>query len=130
MSVNNLQFLLLNYLVPDRKVIFGRERFKLLLFSDLDVKFWISVRRVFSFFSAPAFRYWRFRIVYRLRPALSFKQSSSYSSLREVLMRDFEPFRWKSGEASIAEIQLDPTSRDDIPQLLRGLQHLYMTDAL
>ena len=45
-------------------------------------------------------------------------------------MRDFEPFRWKSGEASIAEIQLDPTSRDDIPQLLRGLQHLYMTDAL
>ena len=45
-------------------------------------------------------------------------------------MRDFGPFRWKSGEASIAEIQLDPTSRDDIPQLLRGLQHLYMTDAL
>ena len=31
------------------------------------------------------------------------------------------------GEEAIGAIQLDPKSRDDIPQLLRGLQHIYMT---
>ena len=45
-------------------------------------------------------------------------------------MRDFEPFLWKLGEASIAEVQLDLDSRDEIPQLLRGLQHLYLTPPL
>jgi IS5 family transposase len=29
------------------------------------------------------------------------------------------------GEVEIASIQLDPKSRDDIPQILRGLQHIY-----
>jgi hypothetical protein len=42
-------------------------------------------------------------------------------------MRSFEPSLWQSGESSIGEVVLDPTSRDDIPQLLRGLQYLYMT---
>ena len=41
-------------------------------------------------------------------------------------MRFFEPTLWQSGESSIEEVALDPTSRDDIPQLLRGLQYLYM----
>ena len=31
----------------------------------------------------------------------------------------------KLGETDIAAIVLDPKSRDDIPQLLRGLQHIY-----
>ena len=31
------------------------------------------------------------------------------------------------GEAAIGAIRLDPKSRDDIPQLLRGLQHIYTT---
>ena len=31
------------------------------------------------------------------------------------------------GEEAIGAIRLDPNSRDDIPQLLRGLQHLYTT---
>ena len=31
------------------------------------------------------------------------------------------------GEKAIGAIRLDPKSRDDIPQLLRGLQHLYIT---
>ena len=44
-------------------------------------------------------------------------------------MRSFEPSLWQSGESSIAEVELDLTSRDDIPQLLRGLQHLYMTES-
>ena len=34
------------------------------------------------------------------------------------------------GEDKIARIQFDPRSRDDIPQLLRGLQHLYLTPSL
>jgi len=44
-------------------------------------------------------------------------------------MRSFEPSLWQSGESSLAEVELDPTSRDDIPQLLRGLQYLYMTES-
>ena len=31
------------------------------------------------------------------------------------------------GEVAIAAIRLDPKSRDDIPQILRGLQHIYTT---
>jgi IS5 family transposase len=34
------------------------------------------------------------------------------------------------GEADIAAIHLDPKSRDDIPQILRGLQFIYTTPAL
>jgi len=34
------------------------------------------------------------------------------------------------GEVNIADIQLDPKSRDDIPQLLRGLQHIYTSPEL
>ena len=45
-------------------------------------------------------------------------------------MRAFEPRLWQLGEASIAEVELDPDSRDDIPQLLYGLQHLYITRTL
>jgi transposase, IS5 family len=33
-------------------------------------------------------------------------------------------------EIDIAAVQLDPRSRDDIPQLLRGLQHIYTEPAL
>lgn len=31
------------------------------------------------------------------------------------------------GEEDIAKIKLDTKSRDDIPQLLSGLQYIYMT---
>lgn len=34
------------------------------------------------------------------------------------------------GELDIANIKIDPRSRDDIPQLLRGLQYLYSDNAL
>jgi transposase, IS5 family len=34
------------------------------------------------------------------------------------------------GEQDIAAIEFDPKSRDDIPQLLRGLQHIYVTPDL
>ena len=45
-------------------------------------------------------------------------------------MRAVEPPLWQLSEASIVEIKLDPGSRDDIPQLLLGLQHLYITPTL
>ncbi len=45
-------------------------------------------------------------------------------------MRQFAPPLWQSGQASIEEVELDLFSRDDIPQLLRGLQHLYTTPTL
>jgi len=34
------------------------------------------------------------------------------------------------GEQDISAIRLDPKSRDDIPQILRGLQHIYVTAEL
>jgi IS5 family transposase len=34
------------------------------------------------------------------------------------------------GEVNIADIELDPKSRDDIPQILRGLQYIYTTSKL
>ncbi len=34
------------------------------------------------------------------------------------------------GEVDVSKITFDPTSRDDIPKILRGLQHLYMDPAL
>ena len=34
------------------------------------------------------------------------------------------------GEQDISAIRLDPKSRDDIPQILRGLQHIYVTPEL
>ena len=36
----------------------------------------------------------------------------------------------KFGETDIAAIVIDPKSRDDIPQLLAGLQHLYTEPTL
>lgn len=36
----------------------------------------------------------------------------------------------KLGELAIADIKLDPKSRDDIPKILRGLQHIYITPEL
>lgn len=45
-------------------------------------------------------------------------------------MRAFEPPLWETGESSIADVVLDLRSRDDIPQLLRGLQYLYCTPAV
>ncbi|NYZ70123.1 ISNCY family transposase, partial [Endozoicomonas sp. SM1973] len=31
------------------------------------------------------------------------------------------------GETDISEIRFDPKSRDDVPQLLKGLQYIYIT---
>jgi hypothetical protein len=45
-------------------------------------------------------------------------------------MRSFEPPLWETGASSIAEVVLDPMSRDDIPQLLLGLQYLYSTPSV
>ena len=45
------------------------------------------------------------------------------------MRRVIEP-QMKLGELAIADIKLDPKSRDDIPQILRGLQHLYITPEL
>jgi len=45
-------------------------------------------------------------------------------------MREIEKSQMQLGEVRIDQIELDPKSRDDIPQVLRGLQHLYCTPAL
>lgn len=45
-------------------------------------------------------------------------------------MRKIENIQLQLGEQDISEIYLDPKSRDDIPQILRGLQHLYTTPEL
>ena len=45
-------------------------------------------------------------------------------------MRVVEPVQPELADLAIADIKLDLRSRDDIPQLLRGLQHLYTQDEL
>ena len=45
----------------------------------------------------------------------------------ETTMRKVIQPQMNLGEEDIAKIKLDPRSRDDIPQLLAGLQHIYIT---
>ncbi|MEA3242971.1 MAG: hypothetical protein U9Q19_05955, partial [Pseudomonadota bacterium] len=45
-------------------------------------------------------------------------------------MRDIIRPQLRLGEQQISAIELDPKSRDDIPQILRGLQHIYTTPEL
>ena len=42
-------------------------------------------------------------------------------------MRKIENSQMEFGEAAIGEIDIDAKSRDDIPALLRGIQHIYTT---
>jgi hypothetical protein len=43
-------------------------------------------------------------------------------------LRQVHPKQLQLGESDIANIQFDPRSRDDVPQLLRGLQYLYTNE--
>ncbi|VAX11714.1 hypothetical protein MNBD_GAMMA25-2136 [hydrothermal vent metagenome] len=45
-------------------------------------------------------------------------------------MRTATNFQLQLGELDITNIKFDPRSRDDIPQLLRGLQYLYSDNTL
>jgi len=45
-------------------------------------------------------------------------------------MRVVQNPQMKIGEIDIAAIQFDPSSRDDIPKILRGLQHIYIEQPL
>lgn len=41
-------------------------------------------------------------------------------------MRAIQNAQMQIGEVDISKIKFDPKSRDDIPKILRGLQHLYV----
>lgn len=45
-------------------------------------------------------------------------------------MRTVIPPQLRLGQTAIADIVIDPKSRDDIPQLLRGLQYMYTEEGL
>jgi IS5 family transposase len=45
-------------------------------------------------------------------------------------MREIIDPQLQFGEQDISAIRLDPKSRDDIPQILLGLQHIYVTPQL
>jgi IS5 family transposase len=45
-------------------------------------------------------------------------------------MRVVQNSQMQIGEVDISKMKFDPKSRDDIPKILRGLQHLYMNPAL
>lgn len=45
-------------------------------------------------------------------------------------MRVIQNNQMMIGEVSIKDIKLDAKSRDDIPQILQGLQYIYITDEL
>jgi len=59
------------------------------------------------------------------QPASIAKSSSDEYAMRKVINPQM-----LLGELPIAAIKLDPKSRDDIPQILRGLQHIYTTPEL
>lgn len=46
------------------------------------------------------------------------------------MAREVQLPQMEIGESSIASIQFDPKSRDDIPKILRGLQYIYITDSV
>ena len=43
-------------------------------------------------------------------------------------MRTVEQAQFRLGQLGIEDIKLDAKSRDDIPALLRGLQHIYRNE--
>ena len=45
-------------------------------------------------------------------------------------MRKTTELQMQLGETNIADVKIDPRSRDDIPKILRGLQHIYCTPEL
>ena len=46
------------------------------------------------------------------------------------MAREIESPQFTIGQTSIAQIQFDPKSRDDIPKILRGLQYIYITESI
>ena len=48
------------------------------------------------------------------------------TSVRFVTMRAIFEQQLELGSTPIEKIQLDPKSRDDMPAVLRGIQHIYM----
>jgi transposase, IS5 family len=47
-----------------------------------------------------------------------------------MVMRSVQNMQMKIGEVDISQIKFDPKSRDDVPKILKGLQHLYITALL
>lgn len=45
--------------------------------------------------------------------------------MRQVINQQLE-----FGQVDISKIKFDPKSRDDIPRILRGMQHIYVTPVL
>ena len=45
-------------------------------------------------------------------------------------MRSVQNMQMSIGEVDISQIKFDPKSRDDVPKILKGLQHLYITASL
>ena len=45
-------------------------------------------------------------------------------------MGEIQPTQINFGEIDISQIQFNPRSRDEIPQVLRGLQYIYITPSL
>jgi IS5 family transposase len=45
-------------------------------------------------------------------------------------MREAEPLQQRIDQTDIADIKISSRSRDDIPDILKGLQYIYVTKAL
>jgi transposase, IS5 family len=54
----------------------------------------------------------------------NFRRTTAFLIL-EMIMRVVQNQQMQMGEVDISQIKFDPKSRDDIPKILRGLQHLY-----
>ena len=59
-------------------------------------------------------------------PHSAITRGGGRANIRNVRMRSVREPQFSLGQAPIAEIQIDPKSRDDIPAILLGLQALYL----
>jgi len=62
--------------------------------------------------------------------ALPCRRNRKLKIFEGYVMRKIIEEQMKLGEVDIRKIAFDPRSRDEIPQLLRGLQRIYCTPAL
>jgi len=58
------------------------------------------------------------------------KKKQNFKKRNLFIMRTIINQQKQLGEVEITSIQFDPKSRDDIPQILRGLQHIYTSHPL
>ena len=70
------------------------------------------------------------RIIGQIFPKKNGKLNLKNNLREEKDMREVKPLQKRIGQLDIADIIISTRSRDDVPDILRGLQYLYTNDVL